>query len=291
MGIMKGLAAFLIGVGKVNALEASKVAELLNFFESNQNRYQINVEQHCKMGDLPLMEYTDYGCKEVLERTLTHGKTCSFACIHDANVVGAAQCDNDEGAVTNGANCKWKFPDYSPSCGPLRMAWVNQELLDLENANDQTNGDVSNLQVAQTQLENTLSSITDDIAAVDAKADTNHDAALQAVTNEGNEQDLARDALNTLLSGQIDALEAADLTLWDTVNNNGNALSGAVTKADDNEEDIAAHGLRITQNEQDIAAQQTDLASLNSELSDEISGVLTSLNIQTAKQESDRSTM
>ena len=46
--------------GQVLALDSGKVAELLQVFKSNQAKYQVNVEQYCRFGDLPIMEFTEY---------------------------------------------------------------------------------------------------------------------------------------------------------------------------------------------------------------------------------------
>jgi len=128
------------------------------------------------------MELTEYGCLDVIEDSLTDGKTCSYSCKNDISVSGVVECicDNKEGAVAEKSDCKWKFPNYSSQCGPARMAEVDQLLSDLDSENQIRESEIDGLDLHISNLAGYIDEANEGIADVSAKVDNKHAEAVQA---------------------------------------------------------------------------------------------------------------
>lgn len=290
---MKNLLGFLLGGAQVSALSGGKVAELLQFFESNQARYTVNVEQYCSFGDLPLMEMTEYSCLDVIEDSLTDGKTCGYSCKNDASIVGEATCicDNKEGAVTEKANCKWKFPSYSSECGPARVVEVDQKLDDLESENQQRESEIAGVDLVLGNLQGTIDEAHEAIADVDATIINKHAEAIQAIVDESVVQNTARAALEVAVNTDITDLQAANLALETVVTGNGEYLAGVIELTDAHAEQLQVQKQNITEVMQTLASQTISIMSLETELDQETGNLLSALNTQITKQETDRVAM
>ena len=235
------------------------------------------------------MELTTYACLDVIEDSLTDGKTCSFACHNDASVVGTIECicDNDENAVSESANCKWKFPSWTPQCGPVRMDFVDAALLDLDTENDLREAAIVGINVGISNLEGNIDQVNDAIAENTADILTKHAEAIQAVADEGTDQDADRATLQAALEASISDLEASDINQMAIITGNGDILADVVELVDDHNVEIQDNSQTVLDHTQILGDHSTDIASLQAQLDTSTGDLLTALNNQILKQETE----
>jgi hypothetical protein len=288
---MKGLVTFLLSSSGVQAqLSSSKIDSLLDFFSANQQRYQINVEQYCKFGDLPLMELTEYQCQDVIESSLVDGKTCAYQCKHNNALTGNIQCicANDDSVTTDGSNCKWKFPAYSSVCGLDRMRSVDKDLSDLQASNDNIVAKILGLNGLIDQSQLSIDNVNEQIQSNQALIHEKFTSA-QAANNDAKSEAAAAIAkLESDLTLTLDSLVAADLTLGNTIQTNSDLASSLTNSVSNHAASLQKQGLDISENDRDITHLQTEIGQLDRDLDQQTGQLLTSLNNQILKTESDR---
>lgn len=288
---MKGLVTFLLSSSGVQAqLSSAKIDSLLDFFSTNQQRYQINVEQYCKFGDLPLMELTEYQCQDVIESSLVDGKTCAYQCKHNNALTGNIQCicANDDSVTTDGSNCKWKFPAYSSVCGLDRMRSVDKELSDLQASNDNIASKILGLNDLIDQSQQSIDGVNAQIQSNQALIHQKFTEAQAA--NEQAKSGAATDlsALQTSLTSTLDKLAADDLSMSNSIAANGVLASSLQSSVTNHAASLQTQGLDISENDRDITHLQTEIGQLDRDLDQQTGQLLTSLNNQILKTESDR---
>jgi len=287
---MKNVALLLGSTGQVLALDSGKVAELLQVFKSNQAKYQVNVEQYCRFGDLPIMEFTEYQCTNVIEESLTDGKTCAFACKHDASITGSVECvcDNPTGEVTQNSVCRWKFPnDYSSICGPSQISVLSNSISSLETENQDKASKIDSLEVYIQSVEGTIDGVQDQVVDVDAKVATKHAEALAEISAASGTHETARAALEADLKNSIAQLEVDDASHLALITSQGNTLGDVVALTDAHADTLQAQEQKQTSLEQLLASQAIDILTVQNDLETETGSLLASLNNQILKQENE----
>ena len=114
---------------------------------------------------------------------------------------------------------------------------------------------------------------------------------VQAISNEAATQNTARAALQADVEADIADLQAADIAINTVVSNNGDSLAGVIELTDAHAEQMQTQKQNITSVLQSLASQEIDIMSLESEMDTETGNLLTALNSQIVKQETDRAGM
>lgn len=236
------------------------------------------------------MELTEYQCQDVIESSLVDGKTCAYQCKHNAAITGNIQCicANDDSVTTDGSNCKWKFPAYSSVCGLDRMRSVDKELSDLQASNDNIVAKILGLNDLIDQSQNSIDNVNQQIATNQALIHEKFTAAQGANDQAAADAALAIATLETALKGELDTLVSTDINLLNTVQSNGQLASDLQDDVSTHTASLQTQGLAISENDRMISHLQTDIGQLDRDLDQQTGQLLTSLNNQILKTESDR---